>query len=273
MLRLLALLLALPLAAPAQPWMDAFDPSACPGGAGDTVAVRLVSGYAFRMPAEAFSVRDPLPPPDDPALPAYGCPENPIVARAVTTVLGHMQFLPEGFTPHRPMRRPVSLTLYGHDGPMGTFKQWVRWVEEGPSRASMSCLPVEGGIMDLCTACAKASVVEKLYCRLSEPNDLRALEDLGFWARARPGTHPEGEGLPLAAYCSSNREDDPTRNFARDCSARYALGPDLLVVYGYDGNVVTLPMLPAFDLALRDWIDSRRASDLDSQARNIAEGR
>ena len=171
------------------------------------------------------------------------------------------------------MRRPVSLTLYGHDGPMGTFKQWVRWVEEGPSRASMSCLPVEGGIMDLCTACAKASVVEKLCCRLSEPNDLRALEDLGFWARARPGTHPEGEGLPLAAYCSSTREDDPTRNFTRDCEATYALGPDLLVVYGYDGNVVTLPMLPAFDLALRDWIDSRRASDLDSQARKIAEGR
>ena len=273
MLRLLALLIVLPLAAPAQPWMDAFDPSACPGEAGDTVAVRLVSGYAFRMPAEAFSVRDPQPPPDDPALPAYGCPENPIVARAVTTNLGHTQFLPEGFTPHRPMRRPVSLTLYGHDGPMATLRQWVRWVEEGPSRASMSCLPVEGGIMDFCTGCAKANVVDGIYCRASETGELHLLEDRGFWARARPGTHLEGEGLPLAADCRFNRDDDLTRNFARDCEATYALGPDLVVVYGYDGNVVTLPMLPAFDLALRDWIDSRRAPDLDSPARRSAEGR
>ena len=271
--RLLALLLVLPLAAPAQPWMDAFNPAACPGEAGGTVAVRLVSGYAFRMPAEAFSVRDPLPPPGDPALPAYGCPENPIVARAVTTVLGHTQFLPEGFTPHRPMRRPVSLTLYGHDGPMRALRGWNRVIDEGPNWSHMTCPNDADGIFETCYSCPPANWSDDTICRGTHEDGQRYAIPSAFWARTRRDPSSEPVGLSLTAQCRIGDESDPTRNFARDCEATYALRPDLVVVYGYDGNVVTLPLLPAFDLALRDWIDSRRAPDLDSQSRKIAEGR
>jgi hypothetical protein len=254
--------------------MDEFDPSACPGDHQGAVTVRVESGYAFRMPAEVFSVRDPLSPPDDASLPPYGCPGNPIIARAVSTYMGMTQFLPEGFEPHREMRRPVSLTLFGHDGPRSTVENWARRVEIGPENRGSSCLTPSGGIMDVCTGCSKAATISGTQCRSQTYGGaIVPLLDIGFVMRARPDTHPEAAGLPLTAHCTRRPERDPTFNKARRCEATYALGADLYVVYGYDGNIVTPTMLPAFDLKVRDWIAARRAPDLDGPARNIFEER
>ncbi|MEM7644277.1 MAG: hypothetical protein AAF366_17385 [Pseudomonadota bacterium] len=256
--------------------MDDFDPSVCPGDHQGAVAVRVESGYAFRMPAEVFSVRDPLPPPVDAALPRYGCPGNPIIARAVSTYMGMTQFLPEGFEPHREMRRPVSLTIFGHDGPMGSVRNALQFIHEGPNGNAIArrCFVARGGIMEYCNLCGRrAEVVDERLCRYERTGRVVRLEDHGFWARSLPGRHPESADLPLVAICRSARDDDPTRNFARNCRAYVVLQPDLVLRYGYDGNVVTLPMLPEFDLAIRDWIESRRAPELDGPARNIFEER
>ena len=270
---LAALSVVIAQAGQAQPWMDSFDPSACPGDHRGQVAVRLVSGFAFRFPAEVFSVRDPSPPPEDASLPPYGCPGNPIVARAVSTNLGHMQFLPEGFEPHRKFRRPVGLTIFGHDGPMGFFDGVNRNVDEGPGRRSMTCLTASDAPFELCNGCPTEGWSDDGFCRLTFDDGRSTEREPGFWARALPGTHPESEGLPLVASCDGGDQRDFDRAKHRPCEAGIAYAPDLAVIYGYDGNIVTLPLLPGFDLAMREWIEERRAPDLDSQARIVFEER
>jgi hypothetical protein len=244
-------LLTLPAAAESV----SYDLENCTTDTGGRVFVRLMNGQSFAFPAEdLLFLRGEAGWPDewfaDPDQPA-GCPLHPITSKSLV-----VRYSP--VTPRHPAEppgerwRPDLLQLVTNP-----YGGGAHLIQGGNLRKfDSACInkpadnPRRHRLVDVSPALQE--------CRFEQP-DTKDDGDLPSFLAAKPGAHPEYEGLRFAVRCTY--ADRP--GGSRTCEAYYRMQGDLGIMYRFEDALVQPAHMAEFDLQIRAFVEASRTQELD----------
>jgi hypothetical protein len=245
------------LAGSASAQTDSFNPSICPSGGNGTLTLRLVSGLAFQVPATGFLLRDAMPDPQDASLPPYGCPENPVITRAISFEYRYEALLADKFNPDVPKGRPDRLMIVGHDGPTRLQDSALKSFERAKGQFGSCELTNEG--LEVCRDCA----VIGDWCA-NESNGSAVIKFAArAYFRAPVGLYTESRGRSFVVKCDWGWPQNTVRPRNRECDVRYEMSDGLSVVYRFSDPASGEDQFLKFDRAIRQQITDMRVPQLD----------
>jgi hypothetical protein len=228
-----------------------YNPATCSTDADGKVYLRLNSGVAFGLPADALKhlrgeidfEPPPVAKPDDPE----GCPGNPIITPAAYVLF---QFPPPAgsvtgqFAPDIPLLLSIGgadARSFGEHGYLRLQHSNLELYRRKRERGNW-CESTPAG-WDVCYGSVE---------RPEKPTDR------GAFYVAREDVHPLRSGGPLTLECWP---PDPTGE--RECSSVYEPLPRVKVMLRFDDDVIPVEQFFDLDRAITEWLQGARVPELD----------
>ena len=241
------------MATAAQAARMTLDPATCAADAEGKVYFRLLTGYAFALPANSitwfgdYAVGDPAP--DADLSQPKGCPDNPIVTGYFTFPHVYDAAFAGSYEPELPDEIITKLRVFALPG----LERLLRINLELFNRLCHS--PPDFG-----ETLASGLIV----CRPPR-RDGWAMQDLVAYYMSPLDVHPTGGGLPYVLHCPRKLGK------GRHCRADYRLEHGLWISYEFIDDVIKEDDFLNLDREIRRQIMAARVPELDWVPDNAAD--